>query len=203
MAGFGFPYSTPPDGFTGRGGPRGYTELALSTSFNVVSTSRYAYPLGTMMQYYNETLKGPGACIYLTYSKGAEPLAAGTPVGLDEDDDAYFSVTGEQSTIGDGAPTAIALGAMTTAYLGWFWCWGVPPDFYTSATAKFSAATCVADDSIVKGQGFQLALSTTDHIIVITTGALVTKMGHALATSGSGASTEMANLWLNMTWFSS
>ncbi len=202
MAGMGFPYAVPMDGFTGHGQARGYTELSLGTSHNVVSTSRYAFPLGTIIQYYNSSLGGPGACIYLTYSVGAETLAAGYPVGVDEGVDGYLQVTGDQSTIGDDGPTAIALSAMTTTYLGWFWCWGVPPDFYTSSSAKFSATTCTTDDAIVAGKGFEMAFSTTDGIITVATGAALTKMGYALADDG-GASTDMANLWLFNTWISS
>lgn len=193
-------FSIPKDGFTGYGTEKEYQAKAVDTSHNVASTSAYAiYRLGTKIGYYNETLGGYGACIYLQYSAGAETLAAGYPVGIDEANDTLYSVTGDQSTIGDGSPTAIALSAMTTAYYGWFWCAGVCPDFYTSSSAKFAATTVTTNDSIAAGKAFEMPLSTTDGIIHLWATAASTRIGYALADDG-GTTTDMANLVLFDTW---
>ena len=167
-----FPYADmPKSGFTGYGDGGGFTEKDISTSHNVVDTSDYKiYVPGTKMRYYNSTLKGWGTCIYLRYSKGAETLAAGYIVQPDPAETAtpkHYNVTGDASTfvsIGLCTPQAIALSAMTTAYWGWFWCGGLCPDFFTSASARFDATTCASDDSLTAGEGFQSDLSTDGHL---------------------------------------
>jgi hypothetical protein len=187
----------------------GFIETGFKASYVSRSTGGYVhhnksatpyYPKGMKVRYYNETLEGYGTCIYLKYSEGAETLAAGYPVGIDEANDTNYSVTGDQSTIGDGTPLAIALSAMTDTYWGWFWCGGVCPDFYTSASAKFSATTVTTDNSIAAGKAFELPLSTTDGVIVVATNdATITKGGYALADDG-GTTTDMANLVLYDHW---
>ncbi len=155
----GFPYAEmPKSGFTGYGDGGGRQDKDITTSHDVITTSAYKiYVPGTKMDYYNKTLQGYGTCIYLRYSEGGETLAAGMICQPDPALDSLYYVTGDCSTFVDLAvakPNCIALSAMTTTYWGWFWCSGVCPDFFTSATARFDATTTTTDTNLTAGEGF-------------------------------------------------
>lgn len=207
-----FPYAEmPKSGFTGTGGGGSYNTKALSSSHNVADDSAYkVYVPGTKMHYYNRALKGAGTCIYLRYSEGAETLAAGYICQPDPQNDALYYVTGDASTfvhLAVAKPNCIALSAMDDTYWGWFWCGGVCPDLYTSATAKFSEVTCTTDNTLTAGEGFgvQSAGTPADATLVAYdigsphAGDNRSQSGWVLADDG-GTSTDMANLVMIDFW---
>jgi len=197
------PNTIPKDGFAGTGMGANYNTQVSTEGANA---STAAFPLGTKVRYYNSDLDGYGTCIYLRVNvSGSESaaLAAGSPVGVDEGADEAYRVTSDQSAIADGAPTAIALSGMTDDYYGWFWCGGVCPDLTTlvsTTETRMKSVTCATDNSVAAGKGVQLALSTTDNILVVaTTSAVISKVGFALADDG-GVTTDMGNLVLFDNW---
>ena len=168
------PYSEPISGFTGRGGVSGFIELDLRSSHNKASTDDDAkiYPLGTIIGYYNASLKGYGACAYMSCVEATSDaivigdcvtMVAGSHTALTND--ASAGAVGDYAAEG-GVPAAIAISAMTTLYYGWFWIAGVCPDLYTSATAKLSANTGITSAGSI-GAMSSFRASTTDGAIAL------------------------------------
>jgi hypothetical protein len=185
----------PIGGFIGTGFANQY-QASTSLHHNVSATA-YFNP-GTKVRYYNATLKGWGVCIYAKYSKGAETLAAGYLMGIDSANApgtyGYHSITGDVSTFGtsgrSGGLYAVALSAMTDTYWGWFWCGGIVPDFYTSATAKIGDSDFLTDGNIIAGAAVAPHLSTdATMILAIDTNATASNphMGFAYADDSSTA----------------
>ena len=204
-----FPYAqAPKSGFTGYGKGDGFKQKDLATPHNVADTSSYKiYVPGTKFRYYNPELKGWGTCIYLRYSAGAETLVAGMICQPDPALDSLYYVTGDADTFVDlavGKPNCIALSAMTTTYWGFFWCGGVCPDFYTSATVKFSAVTCATDNSLTAGEGFGAERTTDGKIASYDTTSVHTADNHSQAgwvlADDGGTTTDMGNLVLIDFW---
>ena len=199
-----YPNTIPPNGFTEHGGPGGYiSPKAWHHNYSATAT----YRPGTKVGYYNEAQAGWGTCIYLKYSAGAETLAAGMICQPDPALDSLYYVTGDADTFVDLAvakPNAIALSAMITTYWGWFWCGGVCPDFYTSATALFSATTCATDDSLTAGEGFAAEYTTDGKLASYDTSSVHTADSHSQAgwvlADDGGTATDMGNLVLIDWW---
>jgi len=160
-----FKLSKPPDGFTG------------ASHHNVASP---VYPVGIKIKVYDETNKGYATFIYLQYVAGTKAatlaLAVKQFVSMDTSEQAtaatsptYFKVTDDASEALIHGPIAVALGAMTTAYYGWFWCGGVCPvsfvsglggNYVTDGTlAAGKGITAVANASLTSTQGDKIILS--------------------------------------------
>lgn len=92
------------------------------------------YPLGTKRAIYDDTNNGWATLIYLKYTTGAGTVAlatVGSPCAIDTTAMAtggqWCHVTNDGSDAQLVGPIAIALGTLTNAYYGWFWCGGVCP----------------------------------------------------------------------------
>lgn len=204
-------YAIPKDGFAGTGGPNAFVQKAVDSTHNVVSTSDYAkqYPLGTTIGYYNDTLNGYGACMYVRFNvTGSESVAikAGSPCGRSADADIYYDVTPDQSAASDDGGFGIALSSMTNNYYGWLWIWGVCPDFYTSATAKYDDSVITTDGNIVAGASFTMEFSTADNKIILGVDAeaagtaKLTRMGFSIAADSATPDIAVSKLFLYNTW---
>lgn len=186
------PYADiPKSGFTGNGGASGYNAIkAKDSTFNVVSTSDYAtkYALGTIIPYWNATIGGYGACVYL---QAKEALTIGLVVT-----NLATSHTSAQITLSGGmaigcTPAAVALGTVTDEYYAWFWCKGVCPDMYTSASAKISAATISIISGVTLTAGETFFAATAGEIDEYLETDVAIPAGHAIS-SGSGAGGTIA-----------
>jgi len=184
------PYAIPKSGFTGRGGASGFTVASLTTTHNVASTSDYAgvYPLGTCIGYFNSTIGGYGVCAYLQAKEALTIGLVATSLAT--------SHTAVQITLTGGmaigcAPAAVALSSITDEYYGWFWVKGVCPDFYTSASAKYSAATIsiISGVNLTAGESFFAA--TAGEIDEYLETDVAIPAGHAIS-SGSEAGGTIA-----------
>lgn len=205
-------HSIPKDGFTGHGTEKGYQDKALDTSHDVASTSDYAqYRLGTVIPYYNETVGGYGACMYVSYrisGSESDALAAGSVCGRYTSSTSFYVVTSDQSEANLAGGFGIALsGITTTLNYGWMWVWGVCPDFYCDSTTLFSAKTLVTDGNLDAGESFTMEFSTTDRKVLPYTAAQtdtgttsLSPIGYTITADGSGTTIPMSGIYLNFTW---
>jgi hypothetical protein len=202
-----YPYAIPKSGFIGHGGASGYTELDLSSSHNKESTDADAqvYPLGTIIGYYNASLKGYGACAYMSCTQvSAGSIIAGRILTLTAGSHTDLTDDASAGSVGDyalecGACGAIAMSTMTTLYYGWFWIKGVCPDLYTSASAKLSATTLTCDGGMDTAMdGF--TAGTTDGTAAIYNRDAASNdlvpMGMSLAADGGGTTIALAYIRL-------
>ncbi len=194
-----FPHTVPKSGFTGYGFGALFTEKDIATSHNVAATSEYAktYPVGTVIKYFNAALNGYGACAYMICDEAStDAIVVGDCVTLKAGSHTILTNDASAGAVGDyaaegGFPAAIAISAMTTDYLGWFWIMGVCPDLNTAASTLLSANTGITSAGSI-GAMSSFTASTTDGAIALfnndgTADAAV--IGMSLAADSSNANT--------------
>ena len=166
-----FPNSEPINGFIETGGIGGY-EVHDRVHHNVSATPAEEYPKGTIISYYNRSLKGYGACGYYSCTEAStDAIVIGDVVTLTAG--SHTDVTNDASAgaVGDyaaeaGVPAGIAMSGMTTTYYGWFWIFGVCPDLYISATAKLAEQDDITSAGSIGAMSPFIA-STTDGNIAL------------------------------------
>ncbi len=195
-----FPYSIPRSGFIGRGGPSGYIELDPATSYNKASTDKDAlvYPIGTVIGYFNASIGGYGACVYMIADEASsEPIVLANVVTMKSGSHTILTNDASAGAVGNyaanaGVPAAIAIGAMTTDYYGWFWFLGVCPDLYTAASTKLGASSALTSAGSIAAMSPFIASTTNDRIALHNRDAASTDvevMGMSIAANSTNDNT--------------
>lgn len=130
--------------------PGGFTDARHHNVANPV------YELGTCVQVYNRSSKagkdGPSQLIYLKVgTQNADSVIAVKSAVIQDSATVPYTITNDPDSCiklptGTGA---FALGAMTDAYYGWFWCGGVcPEEFISTMAGNFATDSTVAAGQI-------------------------------------------------------
>ena len=123
-------FEPPIDGFTG------------ASHHNVAAA---LFPVGTVIQVYCDGSVGKighSKFVYLKLeAQDATNVLAARMIVVPHTDADMTDVTNEVDTAvaDEGGLMAVALGAMTTDYYGWFWCGGVCPEQYVSDLGGYYA----------------------------------------------------------------
>ena len=190
-----FPYAEMPiNGFIETGGAGGYqTHKAVHHN---QSTAKFT--VGTIIPYFNFSLKAYGACVYAQFVEAtSDAIVIGDCLTLQAASHYILTNDASAGAVGDyaaeaGVPAAIALGTMTTTYYGWAWIMGVCPDLYTAAATKLSASTGITSAGSIGAMSPFRASTTDGNIALFNADAASTDtqaMGMSLAADATNANT--------------
>ena len=121
----------------------------LGSKFRYLQTASATTAPGVVTFIYLKVgTQNPDVAMALTAGADLACCIPETPTGLNE---TLYTVTndGDETTSELTGYFAVALGAMTDTYCGWFWCGGPAP---ISIYSAFTTATFVTDTSVVAGE---------------------------------------------------